>query len=103
MRRELNRLPLRSLGHLAVAKQHVGAIRQPVEAARVERHAEPDAETLAERARRRLGVRKARRWMTFEPAAEMPERHQLLFVDAAGHRPQRVEKRRRVALRENEA
>src|SRR5205823_6643403 len=101
MSRELDCLPLRALRHLAVTEKYIRPIRQAVEPARVERHAETNAEALAERARRGLGIREARRRMTFQPAAEMAERHQLLLIDAARHGPQGVEERRGVPLGEN--
>src|SRR5688500_20213202 len=76
---ELNGLPLGSSLHCAVAEQHKGAIRQLVQPACIQRHAEADAESLAERARRSFCQRESWRWMSLKPAAERAERFQFIL------------------------
>ena len=70
---ERRRFPDRALGDFAVAEQDVGVVIQIIQP-RGARHADADAETLAERAGRHVHEREARRGMAFEFAVQLPER-----------------------------
>ena len=102
VRRVLERLPHRSLGHLAVAADAPHAIRQPVELLAGERHADRDRQALPERAGRDVDPRDHRRRVPLEPRAELAEGQQLLVGDRAGGLEDGVDERRRVALREDQ-
>ena len=98
----LERLPHRALGHLGVAAQAPHAVRQAVQPAARDRHADRDRQPLAERAGGDIGRRDARRRVALEPRAELPERQQLLVVDDGGRLQHRVVERRGVALGEDQ-
>ncbi len=102
VRSVLERLPHRALGHLAVAAQHPHAARQALEVLRGERHPDADRKALAERARRDVDPRDGRCRMALEHAPERPVLEDLLVGDDARCAEDRVEKGRRVALREDE-
>ena len=70
--REVRRFPDRAFRDFAVAQQNVSAVIQLVLFCR-ERHADTDAETLAERTRRHIRKREARRGMTFEIISELAQ------------------------------
>ena len=103
VRRVLEGLPHRALRHLTVAAQHPDAGGQAVELLCSEAHAHADWQTLSERAGRHIHPGDERRWMSFEDAAELAVREQLLVVDHAGRAKDRVEERRGVPLREDQA
>ncbi len=98
----LERLPLRSLGDLAVAAEHPHAERESVELPARERHADAVRQALAERAGGDVDPRDARRRMALEDAPELPVGHELVVRDRARGLEHRVHERRRVALREDE-
>jgi hypothetical protein len=74
--RERRGFPNGAFGDFAVAQQDVSVVIQFVEP-RGARHADADAQTLAERTGRHVGKREARRGMAFEFAGELPERQQV--------------------------
>ena len=100
--RQRGRFPHRALGAFAVAEQDVGAVVQVVEP-RAQRHADADAQALAQRAGRHVHERQARGRMAFEVAAELAELEQVLHREQPGLGPGRVEQRRGVAFGEDEA
>ena len=100
--RVLERLPHRSLGHLAVAAEDPGAVRQAVEPLARERDAHAVRQPLPERAGRDVDPRDDRSRVPLEAAAELAEREELLVGDRPGRLVDRVEQRRGVALREDE-
>jgi hypothetical protein len=99
--RERRRFPNRAFGDFAIAHQDVGVVIQFVQS-RGERHADADAEALAERTRRHVREREARRGMTFQFAGELPERRQFGNRQKTVFRPRGVKQRRGVAFRQNE-
>jgi hypothetical protein len=100
--RMLERLPHRALGHLAVAAEHPDAVREPVEALAGEGDADAVREALSERAGGDVDPRDFRSRVALEPTAERAEREQLLVPDRPCGLEDRIEERRRVALREDE-
>ena len=54
----LNRLPLRTLGHLAITQQNVGAVWQLIKVLGIQRHTDPDSQPLPQRTRGCLGIGK---------------------------------------------
>ena len=98
----LERLPDRSLGHLAVAAQDPYAVGQLIEALAGERDADADRQSLAERAGRHVHPRQHRRGVALEAAAEPPERQQLLVGDRTGGLQEAVVERRGVSLGEDQ-
>ena len=66
----------RAFGDFAVAEQDVGVVIQLVEP-RGQRHADADAQALAERAGGHVHERQPRRRMAFEVAAEFAELQQI--------------------------
>ena len=98
----LERLPHRALRHLAVAAQHPHPGRQLLELLRGERHADADREPLPERAGRDVDPGDERRRMALEHARVLAVVEEVLVGDDAGCAVDRVQERRRVALREDE-
>ena len=102
VRRVLERLPHRALGHLAVAAEHPYAARQMLEVLRGERHPDADRKSLTERAGRDVDPRDARCRMAFEHARVLAVVEDVLVGDDACRAVDRVEERRCVAFREDE-
>ena len=100
--RQRGRFPHRALGAFAVAEQDISAVVQVVEP-RAQRHADADAQALAQRAGRHIRKRQARGRMAFEVAAELAELEQVLHREQPGLRPGGVQQRRGVAFGEDEA
>ena len=98
--RQRCRFPDRALGDFAVAHQDVGVVIEIVQAGG-QRHADADAQALAQRAGRHVHERQARRRMTFEVAAELAEFQQFTGGEQAGFRPRGIKQRRGVALGKN--
>ena len=99
---DIRRFPHRAFSHLTVAEEHV----RPVvgsDPARVERRADGRADTLAERARRDVDKRQARRGVTLEVRVDAPQVEEVGARKEPGMRPGRVENRRRMTLRQDEA
>ena len=97
-----DRLPHGALGHLRIAAQDPGSIRQPIELLAGERDTDPDRQALAERAGGDVGPRQDGRRVAFQPAAAPAVGHQLLLVDRADGLEDRVVQRRGVALGEDQ-
>ncbi len=102
VRRVLEGLPHRALGHLGVAAQAPHPVGQAVEPLAGQRHADRDRQALAERAGGDVGGRDPRRRVAFEPRVEPAEREQLGVVDDPRGLEHRVVQRRRVALGEDQ-
>ncbi len=81
---DLNRFPVAALRHLAVAKQHIGTVRQLVQIPRIERLSHSYGQSLPERARRRFHVTKPRRRVALQFAAELPVAHDLFRTHGIG-------------------
>ena len=95
------RLPHRAFRRFAVAHQHVGAVGRS-DAPRVERAADADAQSLAERAGGDVHERQARRGMALEVRREQAQVGELLARNEPGLGPHRIQQRRRVALRHDQ-
>jgi hypothetical protein len=74
----LEALPLRALGHLAVADEHPGAHRGPVEALPRDRHADAVREPLSERPGGDVDPGDPWRRVPLEDARELPVGQHLL-------------------------
>ena len=98
----LEGLPHRALRHLAVAAQHPDAVREPVEPLPGERDADGEGKALPERPGRDIDPREDRNRMPFELAAELSKGEELLVRDRSCRLVERVEQRRRMALREDQ-
>ena len=101
-RRDIRRFPHGALGRLAVAQEHIGSV-VGLDAARVQRRADRRADALTERAGGDVDERQPRRRMTFEIRPDLAQLHQLGAIEGAGFGPRRVQNRRRVPLRQDEA
>ena len=95
--REVRRLPDRAFRDFAVTEQNVGVVIQLV-LPRRERHADADAETLAERTRRHIREREARRGMAFEIIAELAQLQKFRDGNKTIFRPRGVEQGSGVAF-----
>ena len=102
VRGRVGRFPDRAFGNLAVAEQDVGAIGR-ADAPRVQRDADGRADALAERAGGDVDEGQPRRRMPFEIRFELAQLHQLLAREEPGLGPGRIEDRRRMPLRQDEA
>ena len=102
LRADFGRFPHRPFGRLAVAEQAVGPIVGP-DAPRVQRAADGCADALAERTGRHVDKRQPRRRMPFEIGTELAQLEQLGAIECPGFGPGRVENRRGVPLRQDEA
>src|SRR5438876_7522868 len=102
VRGDLDGLPLRAFGHLAIAQEDVGTIRQLIEEFRIERHAQANGKPLAERTGGRFDKPKCGRGMPFKHTAELALGLYLFFGYFPRRKPQRVEQWRRVAFGKNQ-
>ena len=99
--RQRSRFPHGAFRAFAVAEQDIGAVVQVVQP-RAQRHADADAQALAQRAGGDIHERQARGRMAFEVAAELAELEQFLHREEPGLGPGRVQQRRGVAFGEDE-
>ncbi len=87
---------------LAVAEHHVRPVVRP-DPARVQRAPDRGADALAERSCRDVDERQPRRGMPLEIGSNLAQLEQLRSIEQARFRPRRVQNRRRVSLRQDEA
>ena len=102
VRREHHGLPQRALVALGVAGDHVSRARRALQARR-ERGARRDRESLAQRAGREVDAGQGVLRVRAESGDAGAERRQLLVAQPAGCVQRRVERKRGVAFRQNEA
>ena len=102
MTRVIEPLPDRALRQLAVARDRPDVVRRGERALPRERDPDGDRQRLAKRAGRDVDPREHRRRVAFEPAAELPERHELVVGDRACRADERIVQRRRVVLAEDQ-
>ncbi len=98
----LERLPDRTLGHLAVAGEHPDAVRPGVDRLRSERDADADRKAEAERAGGDVDPGQRRAGMALQRAAEGAGCEQLFVADRTSCLVERVEQGRGVALGEDQ-
>ena len=101
---DLQGLPHRTLGHFAVAQEHVGAVGQHVQVPGIHGQAHAHGQPLAERAGGRLHVGESHGGVAFQRAAELAVVSlQILPGDFPGGHPQGIKQRGGVALGKNQA
>jgi hypothetical protein len=100
--RDVARFPHGTFCRLTVAEQHVRAIRR-VDAPRVERGADGGTDALAERSGGHVDEGQARRRVPFEIRSDVAQLEQLFTRERAGFGPRRVQNRRRMSFRQDEA
>ena len=86
---------------LAVAQQHIGPVIQIIQPG-AKRHADADAQALAQRTGGHIDKRQARRGVAFEVASELAQLQQFFNREQPGLSPGRVQQRGRMAFGENE-
>ena len=91
-------LPDRPFSQLAIAGQRPDVIRQLIELATGERHADPDRQPLAERPGRHVNPGQHRCGVTLKPRTEFAEGEQLVITDNANRLEDSVEQGRGMAL-----
>ncbi len=99
---DVSRFPDRSFGRLAVAEHDVRPI-VGLDTPGVERGADRRAHTLTQRAGGDVDERQPGRRMSFEIRIDLSEVHQLGAIERARFRPERVQDRRGVPLRQHES
>jgi hypothetical protein len=90
--RVFERLPDRSLRHLAVADQHPDPVWAWIDGLRRESDADTDGQAETQRAGGDVDPRDRRARMPLEATAEAPHRQELLVADRPGRRIERIEK-----------
>ncbi len=103
VRRLVQGLPDRALGHLAVPAQHPHPVREPVEVLAGQRDAHPVGQALAERSGGDVHPRQHRGGVAFQAGSEAPvSGHQFLVGDHPDRLVDRIQQRGRVALGEDQ-